>query len=232
VSYIDTFDHEFVGYFAGVYVYHPLETVPADADDPQYFGCSPENLVIGGGPGEHPGLVVKDPEEAVASYICARLRWQERHDPEEHRALRRAIEAWSDVTVDRDAVEYWQRVFEFAGWREADYADFSQRCASGAMPRPFDPNEDGCLERWLAASIGEFVLLAMPELAPRAIERLGDLRTHIQQALYENLLLLPPGYRVWGRRVVDHQLTWGISAWQIRRTELASPPAATQGGKE
>ncbi len=41
MSYIDTFDHEFVGFFGGIPVYHPLEIVPAlPDDDPQDFDCS------------------------------------------------------------------------------------------------------------------------------------------------------------------------------------------------
>lgn len=74
MSYIDTFDNEFVGYFGGIAVYRPLEVVPAHPDDPQDFGCGPENLVIGGGRGEHPGIVVKAPGEAVVCFVRAWLR--------------------------------------------------------------------------------------------------------------------------------------------------------------
>jgi hypothetical protein len=217
VSYIDTFDNEFVGYFGGIPVYHPLEVVPVSPDDPRGFACGPENLVIGGGSGEHPGLVVKDPGETVGCFVRAWLSQHERYSADEPLTLRTAIEAWPDATADRETSGYWQRVFEFAGWRVADYTAFSQRCASGALPRPFDPDEDGSLESWLAASVGEFVLLAMPELAEIAIQRLGDLRRHVRGGIYNNLLLVPPGYPVWGRKETDGRVTWGISAWRIER---------------
>jgi hypothetical protein len=219
VSYIDTFDSEFVGYFGGIEVYHPLEAMPADPDDPRCFGCGPENLVIGGGPGEHPGLVVKEPGEAVGCFVRAWLRWYERNYPVEHQALRPAVEAWPDAPADREAPDYWQWVFEFAGWQVADYAEFSNRCASRTFTRPFAPDEDGPLERWLAASVGEFVLLAMPELAQDAIQQLGDLRRHVVGGIYGNILLLPPGYPVWGRRAIENQVTWGVSAWRIQRAQ-------------
>jgi hypothetical protein len=226
VSYIDSFDHEFVGYFGGLPVYHPLEVVPASPDGHSLdFACGPDNLVIGGGSGEHPGLVIRQPGETVNSFVRA---WLLRQQPDELRALRPAVEPWPDASGDRETGDYWQRVFEFAGWLAEDHAEFSQRCTSTTFHRPFRP-EEGCLERWLAASVGEFILLAMPELAPDAIGRLGDLRRHVVGGLYANILLLPPGYPVWGRREVDQQLIWGVSAWQIRR---AQHPLTRRGGSD
>ena len=232
MSYIDTFDNEFVGYFGGIPVYHPLEVVPAlPDDDPRDFACGPENLVIGGGSGEHPGIVVKAPGEAVVCFVRA---WLDEENPflspEVRQAIQPAIEAWPDVDVDRPDVDVerlwsewrrgeWRHVFEFAGWRAADYVEFSGRCASRAFHRPYDPGKDGSLEHWLAASVGEFILLAMPELAEDAVQRLGDLRRHVSGGIYMNLLLVPPGYPVWGRREVDNQVNWGISAWAIQRQQ-------------
>lgn len=43
MSYIDTFDHELVGFFAGLPVYHPL-VVHEDATE---FSCNPNQLLIG-----------------------------------------------------------------------------------------------------------------------------------------------------------------------------------------
>jgi hypothetical protein len=226
MSYIDTFDNEFVGYFGGIPVYHPLEVVPALPDeDPGRFACGPENLVIGGGSGEHPGIVVKAPGETVICFVRAWLRWQEQNYREEYQVLRPSVEAWPDAAAPLEESRYWRRVFEFAGWRAADYVKFSARCASPTFPRPFDPAEDGSLESWLAASVGEFILLAMPELAPDAIQRLGDLRHHVSEdfsryrSCYPNILLSPPGYPVWGRREVDNNVIWGISAWGIQRQQ-------------
>jgi hypothetical protein len=220
VSYIDTFDNEFVGYFGGIPVYHPLEVVPAlPNEDPGRFACGPENLVIGGGSGEHPGIVVKAPGETVVCFVRAWLDETPFLSPDERQALRPAVEALPDASDRRRMQIDWQHVFEFAGWRVADYVEFSSRCASRAFHRPFDPGKDASLEQWLAASVGEFILFAMPELAEEAVQRLGDLRRHLCGDLYKNILLLPPGYPVWGRREVDHQVIWGISAWRIQREQ-------------
>jgi len=225
VSYIDTFDNEFVGYFGGIPVYHPLEVVPALPNgDPRRFACGPENLVIGGGPGEHPGIVVKAPGEAVVCFIRA---WLDEDNPvlspEERQAIQPAVSAWLDADARQSSNDMqrreWRHIFEFAGWQAADYVEFSTRCASRAFLRPFDPGEDDSLEQWLAASVGEFVLFAMPELAQEAIHRLGDLRRDVSGDIYKNVLLLPPGYPVWGRREVDNQVIWGISAWRIQREQ-------------
>jgi len=224
MSYSDTFDSEFVGYFGGIPVYHPLEVVPAlPDDDAQDFACGPENLLIGGGSGEHPGIVVKAPAETVVCFVRAWLDETPFLSPDERQALRPAVEAWLDAS-ERPQSRWprrtdWRHVFAFAGWRAANYVKFSTRCASRAFHRPFDPGKDDSLEQWLAASVGEFILLAMPELAEDAVQRLGDLRRHISGDLYKNILLLPPGYPVWGRREVDNQVTWGISAWRIQREQ-------------
>jgi hypothetical protein len=220
MSYSDTFDNEFIGYFGGIPVYHPLEVVPPSPDRPEDFACGPENLLIGGGSGEYPGIVVKAPAKTVVCFVRAWLDETPFLSPDERQALRPAVEAWPDASERRQTRwSDWQHFFEFAGWRAADYVEFSTRCASRAFHRPFDPGKDACLEQWLAASVGEFVLFAMPELAEDTVQRLGDLRRHVSGDLYRNILLLPPGYSVWGRREVDSQVTWGISAWRIERMQ-------------
>jgi hypothetical protein len=217
VSYIDTFDNEFIGYFGGIPVYRPLEAVPAlPNEDLRCFACGPENLVIGGGPGEHPGVVVKAPGATVVCFVRAWLRWQQYLAQEQE--LRPATEAWPDFS-DRETRGDWRPVFDFAGWEAEDFVQFSNRCRSRAFHRPFDPGEDESLEQWLAASVGEFILFAMPELADDAIQRLGDLRRYVSGDIYRNILLLPPGYAAWGRREVDNQVIWGISAWRIDREQ-------------
>lgn len=224
MSYCDTFDNEFVGYFGGIPVYHPLEAVPPTLNDPECFACGPENLLIGGGRGEHPGIVVKSPEETVDCFVRA---WLADENPflssEERQSLKPALEIWLGAADQRHTKHrrVWSDVFEFAGWRVADFVEFTTRCASRAFHRPFDQSCDDSLEQWLAESIGEFIFLAMPELAGDSIERLGDLRSCVKGAIYKNVLLLPPGYPAWGRRESNGHVTWGISAWQIQRQQHA-----------
>lgn len=69
MSYIDTIKHELVGYINGLPIYHPLETVTDGKWGDYDFSCSPENLVIGGGAGEHPALVIHNLGSLAALYI-------------------------------------------------------------------------------------------------------------------------------------------------------------------
>lgn len=56
MSYIDGFDHEIIGTLGYLPIYHPLEAIEGDGGWGAYdFNASPQNLVLGGGSGEHPG---------------------------------------------------------------------------------------------------------------------------------------------------------------------------------
>jgi hypothetical protein len=68
MSHIDSYKHEIVGLFGSLPVYHPLEDIPEPATDQLQhdFGCTTEQLVIGGGSGEHSGLVFRDAQGAAA----------------------------------------------------------------------------------------------------------------------------------------------------------------------
>lgn len=220
VSYIDIFDHEFVGYFGGTPVYHPIEVVPRlPTDGPEDFGCGPENLVIGGGSGEAPAIVVKQPGETVKWFVRSWINWCTLYNPPMYTTIAQAAGRWPDSVPPQETEEYWSEVFEFAGWQLEYRETFTTRCASQAFSHPYCPDDGTTLERWIAESVGEFVLYAMPELAALEIQRLGELRGHIAQELYGNILLLPPGYPVWGRREVNKKVVWGLSAWDIHRAQ-------------
>jgi hypothetical protein len=60
-------------------------------------------------------------------------------------------------------------------------------------------------------------VLHMPELAESAVQHVGQLRRFMKDDIYRNVLLVPPGYPVWGRREVNQQVHWGLSAWRIQR---------------
>ncbi len=102
-------------------------------------------------------------------------------------------------------------------------------CTSTALHCPFEAERDEILEQWLAGSIGEFLLVAMPELVPEIVNHLGDLKPLIGGDLYRNILVLPAGYRSWGRKEENGQVNWSISAWEIQRkfhslTDRSQPP--------
>lgn len=206
MSYIDTFDHEFVGFFGRLPVYHPL-VVHTDDDDG--FSCSPDNLVIGGGSGEHPAVVLASAERAVASFV---LDWMEDANKDHNRLtgdVKTNMEAWDLWSIDRlDEVTISQAlIFEHRRWNVERYHGFFEMCCSPAMHTPLKPGIS--LEEWLLASFGEFILLTMPELVPNLEVHLAGLR-NVAYPLYTNILLPPPGYRVFaGRRVINGKLVYG-----------------------
>lgn len=177
MSYIDSFDHEFVGYFAGRPLYHPLENIPGNTKDVCDFECSTEHLVLGGGSGEHPGLVIEKPSGTVAKFIdnCDQF---DLNDDAEFQLL--------------DA-QYANDIFLFAGWDSQNHHEFYTACMSNAMPCPFHPDLNMSFEDWLGCSIGEFIFFAMPELARDLIAQYAPHRRGTPRTVYNNILLPTPG---------------------------------------
>ncbi len=64
MSDIDTFDHSYIGSLAKLPVYHPLQDSEMD-----YFEVGANNLVIGGGSGEHPAMKVHNLDACVLSFL-------------------------------------------------------------------------------------------------------------------------------------------------------------------
>ena len=92
VSHIDSFKHELIGLFGGLPVYRPLQLIDGD------FQCDVNQLVLGGGSGEHPALVVKNLLAAVACYLDEEL---DSLDNENIRAkdypLKKHIKEWRSI---------------------------------------------------------------------------------------------------------------------------------------
>lgn len=67
MSYIDTVNHSVVGTFAGISVYHTIQDL--DGESSGEFSATPKNLIIGGGSGEHPGMVIQDLDFCVWQFL-------------------------------------------------------------------------------------------------------------------------------------------------------------------
>lgn len=216
MSYIDTFDHEFVGWFGYLPVYHPLEVVVGDQSHPADFGCDPTNLVLGGGSGEHPGLILRRPDYAVGCYVDDLLEGLRANSPEDAAAFAPQAERW-ETFLEKSLIAARDDILYFVDWSVSRYHDFYEMCCSSMLRSPYNPDKDeSWFERWLAATLGEFVIFSMPELVPNLEDVLPDVQLLVQLPLdsQPNILIPPPGYpSPLGRKLVENEVRWGYSRW-------------------
>lgn len=180
MSHIDSFRHEIVGRFAGLPVYHPLEKIDGD------FQCGPDQLVLGGGSGEHPALVIAKPQAAVACFLDAELSNQQGAH----------VEAWNAVIAHHLDYNHADNLV-FHDWSISDFAEFDARCRSNTMPNPYWDELELSIEHWLVLGFGEFVFFAMPELASELMDRIDDPYRHFRHERYNNIQLIPPNVPVY-----------------------------------
>ena len=183
MSHIDSYSHELVGLFGCLPVYRPLEDIPAPPEgQSQYdFGCTTEQLVIGGGSGEHSGLILRNAEGAVANFVF------ESGDFE----LTKNLKSYLSEMIDVDTQ------LHFAGWSTADHHGFYQLCISESLPNSFDPEGETGLEEWLHLGFGEFVYYAMPQLAQRLVDKVKPHHLDANHIRYNNITIVPPGMPVY-----------------------------------
>jgi hypothetical protein len=187
MSHIDSFAHEIVGLFGGLPVYHPLQAIRGD------FVCDERHLLIGGGSGEHPALVIDDPTGAVALFLHDELAalnptYSLRVEP--RLAYR---DAWLEVVTPHVPAAPGD-VLTYSEWTDDTHRRFRARCTSPAMPCPL--REDR-FERDLVLGIGEFVFFALPTLAPAILDALDDPYADFKHVQHNNILLVPPNMPVY-----------------------------------
>lgn len=204
MSYIDTFDHELVGFFAGLPLYHPLDTVVGAGGDE--FGCTPLHLVLGGGSGEHPAVVLTRPSAAVARFLHMTL-------PQDAPPLSATAQQFLDE------VPSFEECLHFAGWGIADFVAFRDRCCAPAFVTPYHAEQDGLLEEWVLRNLGEFVYFSLPELASEALLHLAEICALAPCPCYFNVQILPPGYVASSGRYRSPagDVIWGNYAWSAEQ---------------
>lgn len=188
MSYIDTIRHEFIGQFNGLPIYHPIETTPKKKWGAYDFSCSPENLVLGGGAGEHPGLVLHKIGAMVAEYIV------HSNDFCQENGIDRLL--LPDSTVEQLVDIYLEagEQLEFCGWSIRQSAEFLENSKSHVNSNPLQEGME--LERWIRLSFGEFAYISMPDIDP-VISEINDLEGMDYWAAclsMRNVFCLPPNY--------------------------------------
>ena len=217
MSYIDLFDHEHVGFFAGRPIYRPLVTFePEDTLDGQ-FSCNEKMLILGGGYLEHPGMVISDLDYVAAYFISDWLDFCEDND----------CSIYGDELTDKWAEQSHEiffgkdkfKIMDCVHWSMRDYADFYNDCKSGALSSPFvETQERNAFEPWLASNFGELVVFSYPELIKDS--ELSSIATKVDKYLYGNINILPAGYPTdyLGRKTENGNSTQGNRAFNVRKS--------------
>ena len=185
MSHIDSYDHVLVGYFGPLPVYRPLEDIapPPEGERSEDFGCRTDQIVIGGGSGEHPGLVLERPGAAMAAFAL---------ESEDFRIPAGEKAALTDLIAQAP-------VHRRYGWTQDQHEAFAQLCQSDGMHNAYWPGA-GELDHWLTLVFGEFCYAALPELDPDMAARLKTFQTRdLTHVRYNTILLPPPGLPVYAR---------------------------------
>ncbi len=202
MSFIDSYDHEYIGTLGYLPIYHPLQKITKSVD--YDFNASPNNLVLGGGSGEHPALVVHKLECIAAHFLYEQLT------DDEDEQLSNIDTEYLDALV----CEPLDSIFEFCDWSIKDYTSLTQMVKSTAFMSPL--GEDQEVENWLCQSLGELIYFSLPDLNPEH-ERLESIFKNFEiHANVENVRCSPPGYPApGGRKLVNGKLIFGIHRWHL-----------------
>lgn len=182
MSYIDSYKHELLGLFGNIPVYHPLEDIPP-SENPCWdgdYGCTTGQIVIGGGSGEHPGLVLCNSAAAVAEFVLA-------------------TESFEAIDSIKSRLYPMLKAVPllFAGWNVDDYHGFYELCISKALPHPFDDETDLSFEKWLLAGLDKFIYYALPHLAQETVDLVGPLHTEKTHIFFNNIGVVPSNMPVY-----------------------------------
>ncbi|WNJ19359.1 hypothetical protein [Pontibacter sp. G13] len=175
MSHIDSFRHELVGLFGYLPVYHPLEVIQGD------FHCTPNQILIGGGSGEHPALVIEHPTCAVARFL------------EQEAQSRKELKAWKSIYTPY-LNPSTDEILTFYEWSEDTHQNFRAICTSPSLPNALTTQN---LKEWLILGVGEFIFFAMPDLAPAIMESLDDPYKGFFHMSYNNIMVVPPNFPVY-----------------------------------
>jgi hypothetical protein len=188
MSYIDTIDHELLGTLNGLPIYHPLESTLQQKWGAIDFACDPSNLVLGGGGGEHPALVMHDLDTIMCRYVLYAVDQSREFFPD------------SPPLVDSAYSEIWEVAnrqgerLEFCGWSMLNMHDFVHNARSKLHAKPLGKNE--AVEDWIEKSIGQFLFFSLPELTPvrRSIADLPGFDKFTVGYFMGNVTCPPPGH--------------------------------------
>lgn len=172
-----------VGNFIGLPVYLPLEDIDGD------FKCTTKQLLIGGGSGEHPALVVKNPLAATAMFLDEEI--------DNLNLNKEQIKAWKSIYSQYLSWNY-QEIVQFYEWDIETYHNFYERCTNNLLPNSYPIYDNSkSIEDWLILGFGEFFFFGMPNLVKELVSKLDAPYKYFKHIRYNNILLIPPNMPVY-----------------------------------
>lgn len=217
MSYIDLFDHEHVGHFAGIPVYRPLESVVPQDSIYGEFPASINSLVLGGGLHlEHPGLVFNNLDYIAACFIGDWIDFCE--DTKSSIYSEEETDQWSDIIHGYLNMKDNFEMFQAYHWSMRDYSDFYKDCQSSCMRSPFEETEQrNSFEPWLLSNLGELVVFSYPELISN--QDIMLIAKKVDRFLYGNISVLPAGFPndFLGRKTENGNTKQGHRAFSVKK---------------
>lgn len=175
MSHIDSFKHELVGYLGTIPVYHPLEDIDGD------FVCTPDQLLIGGGSGEHPALVIESLVHTVAYFL-----------KEEIQHIKK-LKHWAEIIAP-----YLNRspdqLLTYYEWTEETHKEFAEMSKSDTLLCQRMHFE---IDDWVILGIGEFVFFSLPQFANEIMSQLDNPYEEFHHIRYNNIMVVPPNFPVY-----------------------------------
>lgn len=216
MSYIDIIQHEFVGYFAGYPIYHPLENKPESEVPAGEFPCTVDDLILGGGGGEHPGLIFKNPNYIVLTYIDL---WFHNESKFNENFTNEMYNHFSDIMNITDYDGSTSDSLYFCNWGVEEYHEFYVACSSNAVMSPFVKGERTVFfEEWLVASFGELIFFSFPDMALEIRSDMKEIFEYINKSIFHNILILPPNHVPnAGYLIKDKNISRNVTSWDISR---------------
>lgn len=191
MSYIDTIKHELLGYLNGLPIYHPTESRLGGLWGAEEFSCTPDNLILGGGAGEHPALVLHDLGGLSAFYAIDCIRNLSEYFPDDYCEP-------PETTQERlwEMAHRTEEHLEFCGWSMEQVHCFVENAKSPLHSRPLNLEVQSA-EAWIKSSLGEFIFYSLVELNPdyQEIINLDGIKNNWELGYwYNNVRCPPPNY--------------------------------------
>jgi len=203
MSYIDSHDHEYIGCLGYLPIYRPLQNIEGDKWEGYYFSANPRNLILGGGCGEHPGLIVHKLECIAAKFLYDQIT-----EEEEEKISKKDTDYLIDLC-------YADEILEFCSWSVNNYASLKEMAGSTTFITPLGEDEE--VEEWLCKSLGELVFFSLRDLNPEYEKLLEIFGPFGIEATMRNVACPPPDFPACGgRRISNGKVVWGLNRWEVK----------------